>query len=156
MAGKNGKPEATPAEEGEAIELSIFIAAPIEIVFDFLLKPELLVRWIGRSRAGNPRPGDIFRLEFLGNDYVARGTYEEIAPPHRIAFTWGWEGEPQFPPGTSRVVIELEARGGGTFLRLRHSGLPKRPRDDLSAANHARRWQNYLEQLRSQIISAAS
>jgi uncharacterized protein YndB with AHSA1/START domain len=149
LEGQEGEDvEANDEDAAAVIELTIFIAAPAEIVFDFLLKPELLARWIGRSRAHDPKPGDPFGLEFVGNDYVARGTYREITPPRRLAFTWGWEGRDDFPPGISLVEIELEPQNGGTVLRLRHSGLPKDPSDDLSGVNHQERWQRYLSRLR--------
>ena len=46
-------------------------------------------------------------------------------------------------PGSSTIEIELEAQGGGTFLRFTHSGLPT----EESAQSHAHGWDHYLERL---------
>jgi uncharacterized protein YndB with AHSA1/START domain len=55
---------------------------------------------------------------------VAAGEYIGVTPPRRVVFTWGWEGDPEVPPGSTTVEIDLQADGDGTTLRLRHSGLP--------------------------------
>jgi len=146
---ENEKPKEKKAKDVEAIERVILIAAPPEIVFDFLIKPELVARWIGRSLAREPKAGDRFLVEFSDSGYVARGVYTEVSPPRRIAFTWGWEGHESFPPGASLVEIELVPHNGGTQLRLRHSGLPKAAPDELSPDGHSRRWQHYLARLQS-------
>jgi len=145
---KQGKAPTAEAEV-EAIERTVFIAAPREIVFDFLLKPELLARWIGRSSAQAPGPGVAFHLKFVESGYAARGVYREISRPDRVSFTWGWDGNDDFPPGVSLVEIELVPQTGGTLLRLRHSGLPKAARDEFSSDGHSKRWDQYLVRLRS-------
>jgi uncharacterized protein YndB with AHSA1/START domain len=134
------------------IRREIFIAAPREVVFDFLVDPLLMVAWIGISHNLDPRPGGIFRVEVsVGN--VARGRYVEVSPPRRVAFTWGWETRdsgsavlqelPQeLPPERSLVEIDLESAEGGTVLHLRHSGLP----GTLSKV-HGERWMHYLDRL---------
>jgi len=130
------------------IHREIFIAAPREVVFDFLVDPALMVAWIGISHDLDPRPGGIFRVEVsLGN--VARGRYVEVSPPRRVAFTWGWEThDPSFavleklPPESSLVEIDLEPAQGGTMVRLRHSGLPSS-----SSKIHGERWMHYLGRL---------
>src|SRR5262249_43866503 len=85
---ENEKQKEKKAKDVEAIERVILIAAPPEIVFDFLIKPELVARWIGRSLAREPKAGDRFLVEFSDSGYVARGVYTEVSPPRRIAFTW--------------------------------------------------------------------
>lgn len=151
MAKEEGRRNGPKTEaEVETIERSLFIAAPPEIVFDFLLKPELLARWIGRSRRREPKFGDPFILEFLDSGYIVRGAYREVSPPQRVVFTWGWEGRDDLPPGASLVEIDLEPRDGGTLLRLRHSGLPKAARHPFTPASHSEHWGRYLARLQSQ------
>jgi|SRR4051812_11064698 uncharacterized protein YndB with AHSA1/START domain len=108
------------------IELERRIAARPETVFRYFVDPERYQRWHGVEAELDPRPGGIFRVRMTNTTrQTARGVYKEIDPPHRIVFTWGFEGIHALPPGTSTVEIIFEPDGDdGTILRLRHSGLP--------------------------------
>jgi uncharacterized protein YndB with AHSA1/START domain len=144
------------SENTGIIEREIFIGAPPEAVFRYLVEPNLMMRWIGLSHEIEPQPGGRFRVE-VSKGNIALGVYTEVAPPRRIVFTWGWESQDgslaALPPGASLVEIDLEPKEGGTFLRLRHSRLPA----DL-AARHGERWSIYLAKLqaRAAIGSIAS
>jgi uncharacterized protein YndB with AHSA1/START domain len=130
------------SDEGGVIEREIFISASPEAVFSFLIDPALMVQWIGSSHKLEPRPGGIFQVEVSPGN-IARGVFTEVTPPHRVAFTWGWESrDPELallPPGQSLVEIELIRKEGGTLLRLRHSRLPERLSD-----MHRERWAVHL------------
>jgi uncharacterized protein YndB with AHSA1/START domain len=54
---------------------------------------------------------------------VAIGSYIEIDPPHRVVFTWAWEGDttPGSKPGL--VEVTLTPDGDGTLVRLIHRGV---------------------------------
>ena len=128
-----------------AITREVFIAARPETVFGFLIDPLLMAQWIGLSHVLEPHKGGLFQVE-VSRGNVARGVYTEVSPPRRVAFTWGWDSDdPNLaltPPGTSLVEIDLEPRGNGTLLRLRHSRLPK-----ASSKLHDVRWSIYLGRL---------
>lgn len=130
--------------EGSVIEREIFIDAPPETVFGFLIDPELMAQWIGRFHRLDPRPGGIFQVE-VSRGNVARGVYTEVTPFRRVAFTWGWDSQnptlATLPPGASLVEFDLEEKDGGTRLLLRHH-LP-----DTVSTIHAQRWSLYLGQL---------
>jgi uncharacterized protein YndB with AHSA1/START domain len=136
------------------IEREIFIAASPETVFAFLIDPAFMARWFGRQHTLDPRPGGIFRVE-VSNGAIASGTYTEVKPPRRAAFTWGWEGRDDLPPGQSLVEIELEPKDGGTLLRLRHRGLPTTARAPFTPDEHGKRWAYYLAQLEKQCAPPA-
>ena len=133
-------------EEG-VIEREIFISAPPEIVFDFLIAPALMAHWIGAFHKLDPHPGGIFQME-VSPGSVARGIYTEVSPPHRVAFTWGWESKDpalaMLPPGDSLVEIELMRVERGTLLHLRHSRLP-----EATSELHRDRWSHHLAVLQS-------
>ena len=131
------------------IERQIFIAASRETVFRFFVEPAFMAHWFGQQHTLVPRPGGIFRVEVSAGNF-ARGTYTEVIPHRRIAFTWGWEGRTDLPPGRSLVEIELVPEEGGTLLRLRHSGLPKTAEAPFTPEDHGRRWANYLVRLGKQ------
>lgn len=92
----------------------------------------------------DPVPGGVFRIEVVPGQ-VAAGEFVLTDPPHRLAFTWGWEGEAGavVPPGSTIVVIELVAVDERTLLRLSHQDLPAID----SAGTHSRGWGHYLERL---------
>jgi uncharacterized protein YndB with AHSA1/START domain len=129
------------------IEREIFIAAPPEKVFEFLVEPSLMARWIGLQHNLDPRAGGIVEIE-VSQGNVARGAYTEVTPFRRVAFTWGWDSQDPalalVPPGASLVEFELEPKDGGTLLRVRHSGLP-----EIASTIHGERWSLYLGRLQA-------
>jgi uncharacterized protein YndB with AHSA1/START domain len=133
--------------QSTTIDREIFIDAPPDTVFSFLVDPALMARWIGIMHSLDARPGGLFKVE-VSRGNVACGTYTEVKPPHRVAFTWGWDSDDPslalMPPGTSFVEIELEPKEGGTLLRLRHSRLPSATR-----TIHGDRWSFHLGRLQA-------
>ena len=132
-------------QDESSLECEIFIAAAPRTVFAFLIDPKLMAQWIGLSHELEPRPGGIFQVE-VSRHNVARGIFLEITPYRRVVFSWGWDSpDPtlaMLPPGGSLVEIELESKGGGTLLRLRHSRLP-----EALSPIHRERWSVYLDRL---------
>ena len=131
------------------IEREIFIAASPETVFKYFVERAFMARWFGKQHTLDPRPGGIFRVEVSAGNFV-RGTFTEVRPHRRIAFTWGWEGRDDLPPGRSLVEIELVPKDGGTLLRLRHSGLPIMAETPFTPEEHRKRWTKYLARLGKQ------
>jgi uncharacterized protein YndB with AHSA1/START domain len=74
---------------------------------------------------------------------VARGQFREVVPVHRLAYSFGWEGDEEVPPGSSLVEIDLIGWDGGTLLRMTHSGLP----NAAQCAYHDLGWAHYLGRL---------
>jgi uncharacterized protein YndB with AHSA1/START domain len=134
---------------GGVIELERRIAAPPETVFAYFTDPERYRLWHGVQAELDPRPGGLFRVTMTNRSrQVARGEYVEVDPPHRVVFTWGFEGIDALPPGTSTVEVVLVPDGDDTILHLRHSGLPT---EDLCQF-HAWGWGFTLERL---LVAAA-
>jgi uncharacterized protein YndB with AHSA1/START domain len=128
--------------ETEALRNEVRIAAPPEVVFSYFTDPARMVNWMGVAALLDPRPGGTFRVEANGRDVVI-GEYVEVDPPHRVVFTWGFEGaDPFVAPGSTRVEVTLERDGEGTLLTLLHHGLAA----DASDA-HAEGWTHYLARL---------
>ncbi len=118
------------------------LPATPEAVFEMFVDPSNLIRWIGISAQLEPRRGGLFRFEIQPGQFC-EGRYLQIDPPRRVVFTWGWT-DPWFnlPPGFSRVAVDLEARAGGTRLRLVHSRLPGEIR-----VLHDEGWTAFLRRL---------
>jgi uncharacterized protein YndB with AHSA1/START domain len=87
-------------EAAESIRREMTIDADAATVFAFFTDPERLIRWIGVSAELEPQPGGIMLVD-VNPGFVARGTFKEVVPVSRLAYTWGWEGGTKVPPGSS-------------------------------------------------------
>lgn len=114
----------------DARELIVFrrLAAPPERVYQAFVDPDLLVRWMGPRGTSlaacvvDARVGGRFRFELAfdgGGSVVLTGTYRDLSPGQRLAFSWGIEGEDD----DSEVAVHLAPFESGTALRLEHRGL---------------------------------
>ena len=132
--------------ETAALTREIVIAAAPETVWQHLVDPDKVARWMGRNISFDPRPGGEYRIE-VGRGYAASGEFVELDPPRRLVYTWGWEAvdgkENAVPPGSSTVEIELVMEEDGTRLRLTHRDLPTTE----AADSHGSGWDHYLERL---------
>jgi uncharacterized protein YndB with AHSA1/START domain len=126
------------------VRREIQIAAPLATVFAFLTDPERIVSWMGAEATTEAQPGGLYLVKGVGERAsVVRGAFREVVPIHRLAYSFGWDGEEETPPGSSLVEIDLIDRDGGTLLRMTHSGLP----NEAQCANHDRGWAHYLDRL---------
>jgi uncharacterized protein YndB with AHSA1/START domain len=112
---------------GDQIEHEIRIEAPPGVVFTYLTDAGKHVRWLGTEATLDPVPGGVYRC-VMDSYATVSGNYVAVEEPRdgspgRVAFTWGFEGNPGVPPGSSTVEITLTGDGDGTLLRLVHTGL---------------------------------
>jgi uncharacterized protein YndB with AHSA1/START domain len=126
------------------VRREIQIAAPPATVFAFLTDPEKILSWMGSEVETEPHPGGLYLVKGVRDRAnVARGTFREVVPVHRLAYSFGWEGREEVPPGSSLIEVDLIERDGGTLLRMTHSGLP----NAAQCASHDRGWAHYLGRL---------
>jgi uncharacterized protein YndB with AHSA1/START domain len=126
---------------GDAIVVERRIAAPAHAIYPYLVDPRLTPRWLGLTSTLDARPGGAFRLE-SPNAMVAEGTVVETIQDRKVSFTWGWNGHPGVPPGSTLVEIELIPEGDGTLVRISHSRLGS---DEQRI--HRQGWTHYLQRL---------
>ncbi len=117
------------------------IAAPSEAVYAYLTDAALWARWQGERAELEPVPGGAFSMH-VRDGPSARGKLVALEPGRRVVLTWGWDGHPTVPPGSTTVEIELLAEGDATLVRLTHRGLP-----DDELASHRDGWEHYLPRL---------
>ncbi|MEQ8369157.1 MAG: SRPBCC domain-containing protein [Alphaproteobacteria bacterium] len=123
------------------IEKEIWIdAAPAEI-FDYLVDPQKLRLWCCVEAQVDARVGGAYRFNITGAN-IASGTFREISRPHRVVYTWGWEGSESVPVGSSTVEITLAEVAGRTRLHFIHRGL-----SEDAAALHEKGWSHYYGRL---------
>jgi uncharacterized protein YndB with AHSA1/START domain len=126
------------------VRREVQIAAPRANVFAFLTDPEKIVSWMGAEATIEAHPGGLYLVKGVGGSVrAARGTFREVVPVHRLAYSFGWEGREEVPPGSSLIEIDLIERDGGTLLRMTHSGLPNAEQ----CAAHNTGWRHYLDRL---------
>jgi uncharacterized protein YndB with AHSA1/START domain len=99
----------------------IYIEAPPDVVYDFLTSPEKLARWMGVLPDQKRRQG---RLRRTSKDLAIRGGQLKQFENSKVVFCW--EVNAMGKTATSVVVIELERRGNGTWVRLAHKESAKR------------------------------
>ena len=127
--------------EPETIRLERRIAAPPSAVYRYLTESALWARWQGEAADLEPWPGGRFRVR-MAQGQVVEGAFLAVEPDARIVITWGWDGHPRMPAGTTTVEFELIADGPGTIVRLTHRGIPP---EDLPI--HREGWEMFLPRL---------
>ena len=126
------------------VRREIQIAAPRATVFAFLTDPEKIVSWMGREVTSEAHAGGVYMVKSVaGRPNTARGAFREVVPIHRLAYSFGWEGSEEVPPGSSLIEIDLVEKDGGTLLQFTHSGLP----NEAQCASHNKGWAHYLDRL---------
>ena len=121
-----------------------YVAAPPATVFAFLTDPEKIVSWMGVEARTETHPGGLYLLKGVSSrGRVARGAFREVVPVHRLAYSFGWEGDEEVPPESSLIEVDLIDRDGGTLLRMTQSGLP----NAAQCAGHDKGWAHYLGRL---------
>jgi uncharacterized protein YndB with AHSA1/START domain len=123
------------------IRVDRHVKAPPRAVYKHLTESALWARWQGVDADIQAVPGGSFRMT-MANGQVAEGRFVQLVPDRRVVFTWGWNGHPSVPPGSSTVEIELIPEADGTLVRLTHRGLPP---DDV--APHELGWSHFLPRL---------
>jgi uncharacterized protein YndB with AHSA1/START domain len=124
------------------------LAYPVERVWRAMTDPAALAAWFWPQRF-NPtvevdlRVGGRYRIDGPAAGMAVSGEYVTVEPPHRLVFTWTWDGEDT----ETLVTVELADTAEGTELSLRHE------RFDAGAAGAAARdlnaqgWHDCLDRL---------
>ncbi len=123
-----GKPRTTVERTSDReVVVTRTINGPPRIVFEAFTRAELFRRWWVPKSMGmtllsceiDARVGGRYRLEFdIGGPEPAAffGTYVEVQPPARLAWTNEEGGE-----GASVTTVTFEEQGGRTLLTLRET-----------------------------------
>ena len=131
-----------------SLTVSRTISAPAKIVFDAWLNPEILKQFmipgdsmIVPSATTDPTVGGSFEIVMRNGDQDLphSGTYTEITPHSRIAFTW----KTPFSDDVSDVSITLAPKGETTEIELHH----RKFATEESRDNHEGGWSRILEAL---------
>jgi glutathione S-transferase len=136
------------------LNLSRFIRAPREKVFDAFTTEAGMASWMGprgmhvRIARADTQVGGAWQVQMLARDgshHDVGGQFRLLERPHRLAYTWQWQGDDNNPmAGLSTLVeVELLEKDGGTELRMTHSGFPAAGMRD----GHNQGWTSTLNRL---------
>ena len=130
---------AMPRRLDHSLERIVLIRAPRATVFRYFTDSTRFAAWWGPGSTIDARPGGAVRIVYPTNVH-ASGEVVEVKPPERIVFTYGYEDPAKpFPPGGSRVTIDLEEHAKGTLLHFRHDLPSAESRDE-----HVQGWRYQL------------
>src|SRR5215471_7085754 len=86
-------------EMSETFQTTIDIVATQEQVFDYFVRPELLVRWMGDFARLEAKAGGVFSVDI--NGVLIRGHFVRLQRPNLIEIAWGEAGNGAMPPGAT-------------------------------------------------------
>jgi uncharacterized protein YndB with AHSA1/START domain len=145
-----------------AFRLQRTFAATPEEVFDAWTNPEVLQRWWAAQPSWTSPGCDVdlrvggryvlrMRDDETGEQHVVGGEYREVVRPHRLVYTWCWQGADGPNPGhVSLVTIEFRPDGDATTVVLEHSGLASED----SRERHGAGWQATFENLARRVFDS--
>ena len=120
------------------------LAFPVDRVWGAMTDPVALAAWFWPQRF-NPtaevdlRVGGRYRIDGPAAGMAVSGEYVTVEPPHKLVFTWAWDGEDD----ETLVTVDLTATADGTELSLRH----ERFVGDEQRDQHAQGWHDCLDRL---------
>ena len=133
------------------------IDAPPDKVFRAWIDPEAVKKWFvhqatvhwTRNPEIDSKADGHFSWSVVSDDndqeeFVFHGTYREVEPGKKLAFTWEWQTLPiegVDGPGKTLVTIEFLRQGDSTKIVLTQSGLPK----EAARNAHDKGWNRCLD-----------
>ena len=122
-------------EDRATVHFERWIDAAIDAVWDAISTDEGLEAWLAPAKVNLVADGEV-NIDF-GEEGLAGGAIIELIPGQVLEYNWAFPGEPD-----SILRIELEAREGGTTLRLNHRLLPSD-----QAIGYGAGWHAHIDQL---------
>jgi glutathione S-transferase len=143
----------TAISDTATLQITRFIRAPREKVFDAFVDEAVLPRWhcprgmSVKSASVDARVGGTWRIDMRsreGQAHVVGGRYREVRRPERLAYTWAWQESAEGMAGLETLIeIDFASKDDGTELRMRHSGFPS----EGAREGHAQGWQSVFNRL---------
>ncbi len=144
--------------DGLNLRIERTFQAPAEKVFHAWTSEEVMRRWFHAEHDWETTEAQVdlrlggavrvvMRDPHKDAEYGGGGTYTEINPPTRLAFTWTWDSD------NRQTLIELDflEADGATTVLLTHRNLE----DEESVRSHEGGWTRCLENLGRAIEGAA-
>lgn len=120
-----------------------------ELLFDYFVRPGLVMRWWAPKVEIHARQGGTFHFAWEEMDLHLRGQYTFVERGRKLAFTWKWDHEKRAPRSVS---ITFEPCANGVMVTVVHK--PYSLYEQQERKHHAEAWQYYLEALQKLTQSA--
>ena len=143
--------------DNKTLRLERTFQAPAEAVFEAWTSEEVLRRWWHAVHVWDTTLADVdlrvggtvrvvMRDPHKDVEHGGGGTYTEVEPPTRLAFTWIWDDDPR---GTL-IEVDFEESAGVTTVRFTHSRLW----DDEAVRSHKEGWTKLFDNLVRELETA--
>lgn len=143
----------------ETLRLERTFQAPAEAVFNAWTSEEVMRRWFHAEHDWETTEAQVdlrlggavrvvMRNPHDGTEYGGGGTYTEIDPPARLAFTWTWDDDTD---RETLIELDFEETGGATTVVLTHSNL----QDQDSLRSHEDGWTKCFDNLEGALAAGA-
>jgi uncharacterized protein YndB with AHSA1/START domain len=144
------------APTAETLVIERAYDAPAAAVFDAFTHEDVMRRW-WHARADWTTPEASVDLRVGGAVHVVMrdtdgdrhgggGHYTVVDRPHRLAFTWTWDGDDR----ETLIEIAFAESGGSTTVTFTHSNL----RDAPAARDHEGGWNHCFDNLERTLADA--
>lgn len=130
--------------EDRLVEVSKEIDATPAAIFKALTHPLELTYWFSHDAWSEPWVGGHYLVHWR-NGWWARGVYQVVERPRRIALTWQGKDE----PGETDLVFDIRALEQGARVKITHSGYGADAIWDKAVAEAESSWPHALENLDS-------
>jgi uncharacterized protein YndB with AHSA1/START domain len=145
--------ETPQSQPQNSLELRRTFAAPRERVFRAWTDAKQFALWFHPTNDHTTivsqldlKVGGKYSLEMHhkgGDVHKLSGTYQQVKPPEKLAFTWRWATDP--PGQESLVSLEFRDLGNETEILLTHGQFPSAE----SREKHMHGWMGCFEQFQN-------
>jgi uncharacterized protein YndB with AHSA1/START domain len=137
-------------KSNHSIRVSWNFPHPPSKVWQAWTDPAIIKLWFGSDPNGKVLNTKIdiwvngsFSVTFAnsdGTEFTAQGNYKEIDEPKRLAFTWGWENQPEVD---ELVTLDFSPDGDGTLMTFEQSNIDP----ETTLHNYEEGWRSTFQKL---------
>lgn len=122
-------------------------------LYSYWTEPAKLKIWWPDEVAIDPTVGGYYSFDFSQAEKTLSGTFSEVVPGKRLAFSWRWQDEPGLPE--RQVVVDFEPRRDDTLLTVTHGTYGGGRAEAVERRGHLESWQHVLGRLEKRVRRGA-
>jgi len=114
-------------------------------LYSYWTEPAKLKTWWPDEVTIDATVGGRYSFGFPQLEKILSGTFSEVVPGKRLAFSWRWQGEPGVPE--RHVIVDFEPRRDDTLLTVTHGTYGGGEAEAHEREAHLEGWQHFLGRL---------